>query len=160
MDGLELASKVSTPLPYFYGKPNATYKVAALDFGIKQNILRQLAAKDCYVKIFPAHTSYQELSSFEPDGYFLSNGPGDPSAMTYAVDTVKQILADDQPLFGICLGNQLLSLACGVGTHKMHNGHRGVKSSCKKSIEWKIRNHFSKSWFHYLNRRSKKIPQM
>lgn len=137
MDGLELATKVSTPLPYFYGVPTATYKVAALDFGIKRNILRQLAAKDCYVKIFPATTSYEELKTFEADGYFLSNGPGDPSAMGYAIDTVKQILADDQPLFGICLGNQLLSLACGVGTHKMHNGHRGVNHPVKNLLTGK-----------------------
>lgn len=137
MEGLELASRVSTPLPYFYGSPNAKHKVSALDFGIKRNILQQLAAKDCYVKIFPHNASYEELMSFEPDGFFLSNGPGDPASMTQAVETVKQILHNDHPLFGICLGNQLLALACGVGTHKMHNGHRGVNHPVKNLFSGK-----------------------
>ncbi len=134
MNGLELASRVSTQLPYFYGDPSARFKVAALDFGIKRNILHQLAQNGCYVKIFPATTSYQELKSFDPDGYFLSNGPGDPSAMGYAISTVKQILEEDVPLFGICLGHQILSLACGVGTYKMHNGHRGVNHPVKNLV--------------------------
>ncbi len=134
MNGLELASKVSAQLPYFFGEPTAKFKVAALDFGIKKNILRQLALKDCYVKIFPANTTYEELKSFEPDGYFLSNGPGDPAPMDYAINTVKKILADDSPLFGICLGHQILSLACGVGTYKMHNGHRGVNHPVKNLV--------------------------
>lgn len=137
MNGLELASKVSTPLPYFYGEPTAKYKVAALDFGIKQNILRQLAMRDCYIKIFPANTSYEELKSFEPDGYFLSNGPGDPEPMKYAIETTKKILTDDQPLFGICLGHQILSLANGVGTFKMFTGHRGANHPVKNLLTGK-----------------------
>ncbi|MFN0202617.1 MAG: glutamine-hydrolyzing carbamoyl-phosphate synthase small subunit [Bacteroidia bacterium] len=137
MDGLELASKVSTPLPYFHGNPMASYKVAALDFGIKRNILNQLAMRDCYVKVFPANTSYEELASFQPDGYFLSNGPGDPAPMTYAVETVKRILAEDHPVFGICLGHQILARACDVSTYKMFTGHRGANHPVKNLLSGK-----------------------
>jgi carbamoyl-phosphate synthase small subunit len=137
MDGLELASVVSTQLPYFWGEPNAPFKVACLDFGIKQNILKQLAARGCYIKVFPAKTSYQELKSFEPNGYFLSNGPGDPGAMDYAVDTVKEILAEDVPLFGICLGHQILARACEVSTYKMFTGHRGANHPVKNLLSGK-----------------------
>lgn len=126
MEGLELASQVSTKEAYTFGKENAKYRIAALDFGIKQNILRCFAERDCYVKVFPAKTSYQELQAFRPDGYFLSNGPGDPAPMGYAVETAKAILADDKPLFGICLGHQLLALALDIPTYKMHHGHRGI----------------------------------
>lgn len=125
MNGLELASKVSTTQPYFHGNPNAPYRVAVLDYGVKRNILNCLADRGCFLKVFPAHTTFKELQSFEPHGYFISNGPGDPSAMPYAIDTVKEILAADHPTFGICLGHQLLALAAGVSTYKMHNGHRG-----------------------------------
>lgn len=137
MKGLELATKVSTPLPYFFGEPTARYKVAALDFGIKQNILRQLAAKDCYIKIFPANTPYKDLQSFEPDGYFLSNGPGDPEPMQFAIETTRQILNEDAPLFGICLGHQILALANGVGTFKMQTGHRGANHPVKNLLTGK-----------------------
>ncbi len=131
MEGLELASKVSTREPYFYGDPYAPLRVAALDYGIKQNILQCLAERGCYVKIFPAKTSIEELRAFNPSGYFISNGPGDPAAMEYAIDSVRQILAEDKPLFGICLGHQLLALAAGVPTHKMHHGHRGINHPVK-----------------------------
>ena len=85
MEGLELSSRVSTVTPYFHGKPNARYRVAVLDVGVKTNILDQLAARGCYLKIFPAKSTYEELQSFDPHGYFISNGPGDPAAMPYAV---------------------------------------------------------------------------
>jgi carbamoyl-phosphate synthase small subunit len=85
MKGLELASKVSTLEPYFYGNENATYKIAALDLGIKENILRNLAKRDCYIKVFPYNSSYSELASFNPDGFFLSNGPGDPDPLDGAI---------------------------------------------------------------------------
>lgn len=134
MSGLELASQVSTTEPYFYGDENATFKVAVLDIGIKKNILRNFAQRGCYCKVFPAKTSYAEMANWEPDGYFISNGPGDPSAMDYAVNTVKQILADDKPLFGICLGHQILALACGIPTYKMHHGHRGLNHPVKNII--------------------------
>lgn len=125
MEGLELSSKVTTKEAYTYGNENAKYKIAALDFGIKKNMLSNFDDRDCYVKVFPANTSYDELKKFEANGYFISNGPGDPSVMDYAVETVKQILADDKPLFGICLGNQILARAVGIPTYKLHHGHRG-----------------------------------
>ena len=134
MDGLELSSIVSTKKNYFVGNPQATMKVAALDFGIKANILRSLAARGCYIQVFPAKTSIKELEAWSPDGYFLSNGPGDPSVMDYAIKTVKDILETDKPLFGICLGHQLLALACGLSTYKMHHGHRGLNHPVKNLI--------------------------
>lgn len=126
MSGLELASAVSTTTAYFYGDVNAKYKVAVLDYGCKKSILDCLVDRDCYLKVFPAKTSFEELAAWNPDGYFLSNGPGDPAAMDYAVGTIKSILATNKPTFGICLGHQLLALAVGIPTYKMHNGHRGI----------------------------------
>ena len=126
MKGLELASKVSTKEPYFYGDKNATHKISALDIGIKTNILRNLAERDAYVKVFPYNASIEEMSEWNPDGYFISNGPGDPEPLTEAVATTKEILKTNKPLFGICLGHQVLALANGVSTYKMHHGHRGI----------------------------------
>jgi len=137
MSGLELSSKVSTTQPYHYGNPHAKYKVAVLDLGVKENILRCFAERDVYMQVFPAKTPLEEMKKFSPDGYFISNGPGDPSAMPYAVETVKQILEMNTPLFGICLGHQILALASGVGTHKMHNGHRGLNHPVKNLITGK-----------------------
>lgn len=126
MIGLELASKVSTKEPYFFGNENATYKISALDIGIKKNILRNLAERDCYVKVYPYNASFEEMQNFNPDGYFLSNGPGDPEPLTEAIETTKQIIKTGKPLFGICLGHQVLALANGISTYKMHHGHRGI----------------------------------
>lgn len=126
MNGLELASKVSTKEPYFYGEENASYKISALDIGIKKNILRNLAERDCYIKVFPYNASFEDMKAFNPDGYFLSNGPGDPEPLTEAIETTKQIIASGKPLFGICLGHQVLALANGISTYKMHHGHRGI----------------------------------
>lgn len=126
MDGLELASQVSTAKAYDFGPKDATYRVAALDFGIKTNILQSLAERNVYVRVFPAKTPFAELQAFRPDGYFLSNGPGDPAPMHYAVETARAILDEGKPLFGICLGHQILALACGIPTYKMHHGHRGA----------------------------------
>ena len=134
MEGLELASKVSTNEPYYFGDVNANLKVAVLDYGCKKNILRCLADRGCYLKVFPAKTSLEEIKSWNPDGYFLSNGPGDPAAMGYAVDTVKQILEMNAPVFGICLGHQVLCLAMGLETYKMHNGHRGINHPVKNLL--------------------------
>ncbi|MEO1450332.1 MAG: glutamine-hydrolyzing carbamoyl-phosphate synthase small subunit, partial [Bacteroidota bacterium] len=134
MKGLELSSKVSTVQPYFHGNPNAPYRVAVLDLGVKRNILDCLARRGCYMKVFPAEASFEDLQSFDPHGYFISNGPGDPAAMPYAVKTVKQILEADHPLFGICLGHQVLALACGVRTYKMHHGHRGANHPVKNLL--------------------------
>lgn len=137
MSGLELSSKVSTPEPYFIGDPDAKFKVAALDLGIKNNILRNLAARGCYVKVFPAKTTQKEMAAWGPDGYFISNGPGDPAVMDYAIKTVKDAVSSDVPLFGICLGHQLLALSCGVSTYKMHHGHRGLNHPVKNLLSGK-----------------------
>jgi carbamoyl-phosphate synthase small subunit len=131
MEGLELASKVSTDEPYTYGDPDAKYKIAVFDYGVKQNILRCFAERDCFMKVFPAKTPLSVVDEFKPDGYFLSNGPGDPAPMKYAVKTTKAILKADKPLFGICLGHQILSLAVGIPTYKMHHGHRGINHPVK-----------------------------
>lgn len=131
MSGLELASAVSTKETYFVGNPEATYKVAVLDVGIKKSILRFLVENGCYCKVFPAKTTFEEMNAWSPDGYFISNGPGDPSAMGYAVETIQKITAADYPLFGICLGHQVICLANGIGTYKMHNGHRGLNHPIK-----------------------------
>lgn len=134
MDGLELSSRVSTKKSYFVGDPAATTKIAALDVGIKKSILKNLAARGCYVQVFPAKTTFAEMDKWKPDGYFISNGPGDPSVMDYAIKTVKEILDADRPVFGICLGHQLLALACGISTYKMHHGHRGLNHPVKNLV--------------------------
>lgn len=135
MSGLELSSQVSTKTPYYYGNPNASYKVAALDLGIKKNILRNFDDRDIYVKVYPAKTSFSEMEEWGANGYFISNGPGDPSAMPYAITTVKSILEKNKPLFGICLGHQLLAEANDIGTMKMFNGHRGLNHPVKNIIK-------------------------
>ena len=137
MKGLELASKVSTKTPYFFGDEKATYKIAALDLGIKTNILRCLAARDCYVKVFPYNTTFEELSSFNPNGYFLSNGPGDPEPLKEVQAVTRQILTTDIPVFGICLGHQMIALANGIPTYKMFNGHRGINHPIMNVISGK-----------------------
>lgn len=134
MDGLELSSKVSTTAPYYFGNENAKYRVAVLDLGVKKNILRNFNHRDIYAKVFPAKTPFTEMEAWTPDGYFISNGPGDPAAMSYAIDTVKEIVEADKPLFGICLGHQLLALASGIRTKKMFNGHRGINHPVKNII--------------------------
>ncbi|NOY48663.1 MAG: glutamine-hydrolyzing carbamoyl-phosphate synthase small subunit [Chlorobi bacterium] len=131
MDGLELASKVSTKEPYYFGDENASYKIAALDIGIKKNILRNLAKRDTYIKVFPYNTPFETMSAWNPDGYFLSNGPGDPEPLVEAQNLAKEIIKRDLPLFGICLGHQVIALANGVSTYKMHNGHRGINHPVK-----------------------------
>lgn len=131
MEGLELASRVSTKEVKYYGDENAKFRIAALDYGMKKNIVRCMVDRGCYVAVFPARTSFAELNEFKPDGYFLSNGPGDPAAMDYAVDTVKEILQVDKPVFGICLGHQLLARAVDIPTYKMHHGHRGINHPVK-----------------------------
>ncbi|UII28897.1 glutamine-hydrolyzing carbamoyl-phosphate synthase small subunit [Fulvivirga maritima] len=131
MAGLELSSLVSTKEPYYEGDENSEIKVAVLDLGIKKNILRNLCSRGIYCKVFPAKTSFEEMQEWGADGYFISNGPGDPSAMPYAVETVKKIMDKDVPLFGICLGHQIMAIACGISTYKMHHGHRGLNHPIK-----------------------------
>ncbi|MDB5230641.1 MAG: carA [Chitinophagaceae bacterium] len=137
MDGLELASLVSTEKEYELGDPNAAIKVSVLDCGVKYNILECLVRRGVHVRVHPAKTSAARLKEFNPDGYFISNGPGDPAAMGYAVETVKEIIQEDKPVFGICLGHQLLALANGVSTFKMHHGHRGVNHPVKNLVTGK-----------------------
>jgi carbamoyl-phosphate synthase small subunit len=137
MNGLELASKVSTKEPYLFGDENASLKISVLDLGIKTNILRNLSKRGAYIKVFPFDASYEELSSFNPDGYFLSNGPGDPEPLVAAQKTAQSIIANNKPLFGICLGHQVIALANGISTYKMHNGHRGINHPVKNLITGK-----------------------
>lgn len=137
MDGLELSSVVTTKEPYLVGDPKASFKVAVLDLGIKKSIVENLAARGCYCKVFPAKTSFKEMAAWEPHGYFISNGPGDPAVMDYAVETVKKALDSSKPLFGICLGHQLLARASGLSTYKMHHGHRGLNHPVKNLITGK-----------------------
>ena len=125
MAGLELSSKVSTKETYSFGDENATHKVAVLDLGVKKNILRCLAERDCYLKVFPMDTSFDEMMNWNPDGFMLSNGPGDPAVMDKQIETVGKIKESGVPVFGICLGHQILAISCGLTTSKMFNGHRG-----------------------------------
>jgi len=126
MEGLELSSFVSTKKTYTLGNNNSKYRVAVLDFGVKRNILKCLEERDVFLKVFPMNVSLSEIKSFNPTGIFLSNGPGDPAIMKDSVSKVKEILNEKIPLFGICLGHQLIALAGGLKTFKMHTGHRGI----------------------------------
>ena len=131
MQGLELSSKVATNDSYFGGDENADYRVALLDFGTKKSIIRCLTERGAYVKVFPMCSSPREILDWKPDGIMLSNGPGDPSAMSDSIIKIKELLLAKLPTFGICLGHQLLSLAIGLKTIKMHNGHRGINHPVK-----------------------------
>ena len=137
MVGLDLASKVSTKEAYTVGNPDAEYKVATLDLGIKQNILNHMIERDIFVKVFPYNTSFDELESWNPDGYFISNGPGDPEPLKEAQALAKAIIDKNKPLFGICLGHQIIALANGIPTFKMFNGHRGINHPVKNLITGK-----------------------
>jgi len=131
MEGLELCSAVSTSEPYTVGDVDAAYHVAALDLGVTRNILRNLVRVGCRVTVYPYNTPFGVLSADAPDGYFLSNGPGDPAASPQVIDTVREILDSGKPTFGICLGHQMIALASGLTTYKMHNGHRGINHPVK-----------------------------
>lgn len=137
MAGLELASIVSTQVPYELGDPASPIRIAVLDFGTKRNILNCMVERGAFVKVFPAKIPLEELKAFSPAGYFISNGPGDPAAMPYAVETVKQVLQEEKPTFGICLGHQLLALANDIPTFKMHHGHRGMNHPVKNLLTGK-----------------------
>ena len=137
MAGLELSSQVSTKEAYTLGDPNSAIRIAVMDYGVKIKILQCMVERGAYLKVFPAKTATADLEAFRPDGYFISNGPGDPASMAYAVDTVKEILALNKPFFGICLGHQLLALANGIPTFKMHHGHRGLNHPVKNLITGK-----------------------
>lgn len=137
MSGLELASTVSTKENYCLGDEDSPLRISVLDFGIKKHILQCLVDRGAYVKVHNAKTGFEELEQFKPNGYFISNGPGDPAPMDYAIKTVKQILSSGKPLFGICLGHQLLALANDIPTFKMHHGHRGLNHPVKNIISGK-----------------------
>jgi carbamoyl-phosphate synthase small subunit len=134
MAGLELSSKVSTKAPYMYGNASASKKVAVIDYGVKENILRCLANEELQLMVFPFNTSLQEMEKWEPHAYHLSNGPGDPAVMKNEVKVIQDILNTQKPLFGICLGHQLLAEASGIATYKMKNGHRGINHPVKNLI--------------------------
>jgi carbamoyl-phosphate synthase small subunit len=142
MDGLDLAKVVTCDKSYKWSK--GKHKIAAIDFGIKHNILRLLESHGCDVTVFPATASATEILNINPDGIFLSNGPGDPAAVTYGIKTVKELLGK-KPLFGICLGHQILALALGAKTYKLKFGHRGcnhpVKNLKTGGVEITSQNH-------------------
>lgn len=148
MDGLELAAHVTTPERYEWtqarweeagDRPLATPSIVAIDYGIKHNILRSLVSAGCHVKVLPATATAEEVLALNPDGVFLSNGPGDPAATAhYALPTIKKILASNKPMFGICLGHQLLGLALGARTEKMPQGHRGANHPVKDLTTGKV----------------------
>ena len=137
MEGLELASKVSTKEPYFVGDKNADLKISVLDIGIKKNILRNLVKRGAFIKVFPYNSTFEELESFNPDGYFISNGPGDPEPLLEAQNVAREIIKRNLPLFGICLGHQVIALANGISTYKMYNGHRGINHPVKNLLTGK-----------------------
>ncbi len=137
MEGLELASKVSTKDSYYVGDENAEIKIAALDIGIKKNILRNLAKRGAYIRVYPYNSSFQDLAEFNADGYFISNGPGDPEPLEEAQLVAKEIIDRNLPLFGICLGHQVIALSQGISTYKMHNGHRGINHPVKNLLTTK-----------------------
>lgn len=134
MNGLELASKVSTDQAYEQGDKNSAIRIAVMDYGVKRNIISCMVERGAYVKVFPAKTALETVDEFNPDGYFISNGPGDPAPMDYAISTLKKILKKKKPVFGICLGHQLLALANDIPTFKMHHGHRGLNHPVRNMI--------------------------
>lgn len=131
MQGLELSSRVSTDEPYEVGAKHSRRRVALVDFGVKRNIERCLVERECLVRVFPMHASVKDLIGWKPDGIMLSNGPGDPAAMPVSVELVKGIVESGIPVFGICLGHQLLAESLGLRTEKMHHGHRGINHPVK-----------------------------
>ena len=135
MKGLGLASEVSTNEKYEYG--NGDYKVALIDYGVKKNIIRCLSERGCKVTVFPYDVTFEEIMEFEPDGIMLSNGPGDPEPLVSSIDTVEKIVKSNIPVFGICLGHQILCLSQGLKTEKMHNGHRGINHPIKNLLTGK-----------------------
>ncbi|MCL6523429.1 MAG: glutamine-hydrolyzing carbamoyl-phosphate synthase small subunit [Thermoflavifilum sp.] len=134
MEGLDLSEVASTTHVYDLGNPAAGVRIAVIDYGVKQHILQCLVERGAYLRVFPARTSIETCEAFEPDGYFVSNGPGDPAAMPHAIQLVKAILQTRKPFFGICLGHQLLALANGIPTYKMHHGHRGLNHPVKNLL--------------------------
>ncbi len=144
MEGLELASRVTCSESYAFSDAGDR-RIAVYDFGVKTNILRTFAALGCQVRVFPGATPLKDVLSWSPDGLFFSNGPGDPRAMSEAVDCVREAMIIGLPLFGICLGHQLMALAQGIEVFKMYVGHRGanqpVKNLATGHVEVTTQNH-------------------
>ncbi len=137
MDGLELASKVTCKEPYVYND-SGHHRVAVYDFGVKQNILRTFASLGCQVKVFPGSTSINNVLSWSPNGIFFSNGPGDPRAMPDSIGCVQEAMETGIPIFGICLGHQLMALSEGIDVFKMYVGHRGANQPVKNLLTGKV----------------------
>ena len=131
MEGLELSSTVSTREAYEVSAKDATFRVALVDYGVKRNIERCLTERGCRVRVFPMGSNVEEITAWKPDGIMLSNGPGDPGAMPASVAQVKAIVNSGTPVFGICLGHQLIAESLGMRTEKMHHGHRGINHPIK-----------------------------
>jgi carbamoyl-phosphate synthase small subunit len=134
MSGLELASTVSSDSFHTLGNEDAPIRVALLDYGSKKNIARCLMERGCYIGVFPAKSASADVLAWNPDGIMISNGPGDPASMDYAIACVRDLVEKGIPTFGICLGHQLLSLASGLTTYKMHHGHRGLNHPVKNLV--------------------------
>lgn len=126
MKGLELASKVSTKKAYTLGDKLSDHRIAVLDLGTKQNILRRLVDRGGFIKVFPYDSSFEDLMEWNPTGIVISNGPGDPEPLTSAIELAKKCITNEVPTFGICLGHQIIALSVGIPTLKMHTGHRGI----------------------------------
>ena len=137
MEGMELSSKVTSKESHTVGDETAEFRVALLDLGVKRNIIRCLNERGAFVKVFPMTSTFEEMMAFKPHGFMLSNGPGDPSAMPSTIKLVDQIIQSGLPVFGICLGHQILALSQGLKTIKMHNGHRGINHPVKNLITGK-----------------------
>lgn len=137
MDGLELSSKVATTTAYEFGATDAAFRVAVIDLGVKKNILRCLAERDCFLKVFPMSATKEDILAWNPDGIMFSNGPGDPGAMPATIALFKDIIDTGIPCFGICLGHQIIGLSQGLKTVKMFNGHRGINHPIKNLITGK-----------------------
>jgi carbamoyl-phosphate synthase small subunit len=131
MEGLELSSRVTTKTIFDVTNGSSDIRVALVDFGVKKNIIRCLVERGCHVRVFPMQSKLEEMEAFQPHGYMLSNGPGDPSSMPESIELVKKIVSLNKPVFGICLGHQILGLSQGLLTEKMFNGHRGINHPIK-----------------------------
>lgn len=145
MSGRDLVKEVSTKKSYVLRSGNPEYKIAFYDFGIKKNILTEFLKQDVEIKVFNAEENYKKILDYKPDGIFLSNGPGDPSAVSYGIENTRQLIQTNIPVFGICLGHQLIAHALGGKTYKLKFGHRGgnhpVKNRTKNKIEITSQNH-------------------
>jgi carbamoyl-phosphate synthase small subunit len=137
MQGLELSSKVTTDKPYEESETDARFKVALLDMGVKGNIVKCLTTRGCNVKVYPMASAVDDIIKWKPDGILISNGPGDPGVMAKEIASITEIIDTGIPVFGICLGHQLIALASGIPTYKMHNGHRGINHPVKNLLTGK-----------------------